>query len=135
LVVWAALCVAAIMAATGGCGGDSDKLAPPPQPPTVHVIHPTKRTIVREVSQPSFIEAYERTSIFPKVTGYIEKWNVDIGDLVKKDEVLATLFVPELVEDYGTKKATVGLDKERIDLALVVVDVAANDVRAADAHL
>lgn len=135
MVAWGTICFAAIAWATGGCSGDSEKLAPPPQPPTVHVIHPTRRTIVRTVSQPSFIEAYERTSIFPKVTGYIEKWNVDIGDVVKKDEVLATLFVPELVEDYGTKKATVKLDQERIDLALAVVDVAANDVRAAEAHL
>ena len=31
--------------------------------------------------------------------------------------MLATLFVPELVEDHGTKKATVELDRERIELA------------------
>ena len=37
---------------------------------------------------------------------------MDIGDKVKKGQVLATLFVPELVEDFGTKKATVKLDEE-----------------------
>ena len=84
----------------------------------------TVRTIVRVVGQPSFIEAYERTSIYPKLTAYIEKWIVDIGDKVKKDQVLATLFVPELVEDYETKKATVELDKERIELARKMVEVA-----------
>ena len=62
------------------------------------------------------------------MTGYIEKWNVDIGDKVKKGEVLATLFVPELVEDFGTKKATVKLDQERIELALKLVTVAEADV-------
>ena len=51
---------------------------------------PRLRTIVRTVGQPSFIEAYERTSIYPKLTAYIEKWIVDIGDKVKKDQVLAT---------------------------------------------
>ncbi len=56
------------------------------------------------VGQPSFIEAYERTSIYPKLTGYIEKWIVDIGDRVKKGEMLATLFVPELVEEYGDEE-------------------------------
>ena len=65
------------------------------EPPTVRLIHPSVRNIVRVVGQPSFIESYERTSIYPKLTGYIEKWIVDIGDKVKKGEVLATLFVPE----------------------------------------
>ncbi|MGQ0634016.1 MAG: efflux RND transporter periplasmic adaptor subunit [Planctomycetaceae bacterium] len=104
-------------------------------PPKVRLVQPTLRTIVRVVGQPSFIEAYERTSIFPKVTGYIEKWNVDIGDKVRKGDVLATLFVPELVEDFGTKKATVELDTVRIDLARKMVDVAQADVKAAEARL
>ena len=105
------------------------------KPPTVRLIHPDVRKIVRVVGQPSFIEAYERTSIYPKMTAYIEKWIVDIGDKVKKGDVLATLFVPEIVEDYNTKKATVELDKERIDLALKMVDVADAEVQAARARL
>src|SRR4051812_36533126 len=58
------------------------------KPPTVRLTEPKVRKITRTVGQPSFIESYERTSIFPKLTGYIEKWNVDIGDKVKKNEVL-----------------------------------------------
>jgi HlyD family secretion protein len=105
------------------------------KPPTVQVINPPLRKIVRVVGQPSFIEAYERTSIYPKPTAYIEKWLVDIGDKVKKGQTLATLFVPELVEDYGTKNATVELDQQRIELALKVVKVANADVQAAEARL
>ena len=60
---------------------------------------------------------------------------MDIGDKVKKGDVLATLFVPELVEDFGTKKATVKLDEERIELAQKVVEVAEADVKAAEARL
>ncbi len=105
------------------------------KPPAVQVIQPPIRNIVRVVGQPSFIESYERTSIYPKPTAYIEKWIVDIGDKVKKGDVLATLFVPELVEDYGTKKATVELDQERIALAQKVVEVAEADVKAAEARL
>jgi RND family efflux transporter MFP subunit len=104
-------------------------------PPTVRVIHPQERNIVRVIGQPSFVESYERTSIFPKVVGYIDEWIVDIGDVVKEGDVLATIFAPELVEDYRTKKATVVLDKERIDLAEQVVKVAAADVKAAEARL
>jgi multidrug efflux pump subunit AcrA (membrane-fusion protein) len=105
------------------------------RPPKVRLIHPEVRNIVRTVGQPSFIEAYERTSIYPKLTGYIEKWNVDIGDKIKKDQVLATLFVPELVEDFSTKKATVKLDEERVELAKTLVEVADADLQAAKASL
>ena len=96
----------------------------------------TVRTIVRVVGQPSFIESYERTSIYPKLTGYIEKWIVDIGDKVKKGDVLATLFVPELVEDFETKKATVELDQANgSTLAQKLVEVAEADVKAAEARV
>ncbi len=103
--------------------------------PSVQLIEPQTRNIVRVVGQPSFIESYERTSIYPKPTAFIEKWNVDIGDKVKKVNVLATLFAPELVEELETKKAAVVLDKERIALAKEVVEVEKAEVQAAEARL
>ena len=105
------------------------------KPPQVQVIGPPVRKIVRVVGQPSFIESYERTSIYAKPTAYIEHWIVDIGDKVKKNDVLATLFAPELVEELGTKTATVVLDQERIELAKEQVEVAKADVKAALARL
>ena len=132
---WLAFGLVAALAIPG-CGHKSEETATSvSEPPTVQVIKPQYRKIVRKVGQPSFVESYERTSIFPKVTGYIEKWNVDIGDTVKKGDVLATLFVPELVEDCETKHRTVDLDKERVDLALKIVEVAKADVQAAEARL
>ncbi len=130
--------IAAILAgiAAAGCrrearidfGGDTG-----PRP--VRLMYPDVRTIVRRVGQPSFIESYERTSVYPKMTAYIEKWIVDIGDKVKKGDVLATLFVPEIVEDHKTKQATVGLDRERIAVAREAVDVAKADLGAARSRL
>jgi multidrug efflux pump subunit AcrA (membrane-fusion protein) len=105
------------------------------EPQSVRLVQPQVRTIVRVVGQPSFIESYERSSVYPKMNAYIQKWIVDIGDKVRKDDVLATLFVPELVEDYGTKKATVVLNQERVALANEVVEVARADVKAAEAAL
>src|SRR3954453_11729176 len=129
-------CLALLAVAAQGCGDqEKSRYESASKPPTVQVIHPEFRDIVRVVGQPSFIESYERTSIYPKMTAYIEKWVVDIGDKVKKGDVLAKLFMPELVEDFGTKKATVKLDQERIELAKQVVDVADADLQAAKARL
>ena len=105
------------------------------KPPTVRLIQPQARNIVRVVGQPSFIESYERTSIYPKPTAYIQKWIVDIGDKVKKSRCARHPLRAELVEELGTKKATVVLDRERIALAKEVVEVAKADVKAAEARL
>jgi multidrug efflux pump subunit AcrA (membrane-fusion protein) len=127
--------VAAVLAAPG-CGHEvGSHYASVAKPPTVHLTEPKFRTIIRTVGQPSFIEAYERTSIYPKLAGFIEKWNVDIGDKVKKNSVLAKLFIPELDEDYITKNETVKLDDRRVEFAKKVVEVASADVKAAKASL
>jgi HlyD family secretion protein len=105
------------------------------KPQTVRLVQPQVRDIVRTVGQPSFTQSYERSSVYPKMNAYILNWIVDIGDKVKKGDALANLFVPELVEDLGTKKATVVLDRERIALAKTVVNVASAAVEAAEAGL
>jgi multidrug efflux pump subunit AcrA (membrane-fusion protein) len=103
--------------------------------PEVTLVKAETRNILRTVGQPGFVEAYEQTSIFSKIPGFIEKWNVDIGDKVKKNQVLATLFVPELVEEYGFKQATVVLDKVLVEQAERLVDSADGTLKAAIAKV
>ncbi len=121
--------------AAPGCHHEENHYKSVGNPPTVRLVQPQVRDIVRVVGQPSFTQSYERSSVYPKMNAYILNWIVDIGDKVKKGDALANLFVPELVEDHGTKKATVVLDQERIALAKAVVKVAATDVMAAEARL
>jgi HlyD family secretion protein len=121
--------------ALAGCAKHKKSAPSLSEPPALQLTSPQLRKIVRVVGQPSFVQSYERTSVYPKVTAFIEKWNVDIGDKVKKGDVLADLFVPELRENWETKKATVKLDKERVDLAEKLVEVARADVKAAQERL
>jgi multidrug efflux pump subunit AcrA (membrane-fusion protein) len=118
-----------------GCS-EQKKAAPSVlEPPVLSAVHPQLRRITRVVGQPSFVQSYERTSIYPKTTAYIEKWNVDIGDQVRRGDVLADLFVPELREEWSTKKATVQFDTERVRVAKKDVKVATAEVAAARARL
>lgn len=99
MLVWL---VAALMGA--GCHREPEiEFITATKPPTVRLVHPLARKLVRVVGQPSFIESYERTSIYPKPTAYIQDWVVDIGDKVQKVDVLARLFA-ELVEELGSKR-------------------------------
>ena len=134
-VSWLLVGLLAALAAPGCHHEEETHYTSVGEPPTVRLIQPQVRKIVRVVGQPSFVESYERSAVYPKMNAYIKKWNVDIGDKVKKDQPLATLFVPELVEVHGTRKATVLLDQERILLAKEVVEVASADVKAAAARL
>jgi HlyD family secretion protein len=130
-----ALVVAAALESAGCHHEAENNYTSVAEPPTVRLVKPEVRTIVRVVGQPSFVQSYERNSVYPKMNAYILKWNVDIGDRVKKGDALANLFVPELVADHDTKRATVGLDQERIALAKEVVEVTKAAVAAALARV
>jgi multidrug efflux pump subunit AcrA (membrane-fusion protein) len=121
--------------AAAGCSKEEPTAPSVSEPPELQVIHPQNRKLVRVVGQPSFVQSYERTSIYPKLTAFIEKWNVDIGDKVHKGDVLADLFVPELRELLATKKATVDFNSERVRFALKDVEVDRALVDSAKARL
>ena len=114
--VWLALALAPVL--LGGCSASK----PPPASsvglePTVKVVRPQPRTIVRRVAQPGVIESYEQTALYPKISGYVRKWLVDVGDHVYKDEVLAELDVPELVEEQKQKDALVEQARAMVEQA------------------
>ena len=98
--------VASLLAMTGGCrqpAVDSPARAKEQPPRSVTTVKPERKAIRREISQPGIIQAFERTPIVAKIPGYVLKWNVDIGDPIHKDEVLAELWVPEMVSELELK--------------------------------
>jgi multidrug efflux pump subunit AcrA (membrane-fusion protein) len=98
--------------------------------PTVTVAQPEIRTIHRSVAQPGVIEPYEQTSIFSKVAGFVQRWNVDIGDHVKKDQLLAEILVPELAEEYNQKVAVVEQQKSMVKQSEQLIHVAESNLQA-----
>src|SRR5262249_35932433 len=85
----------------GILSGCSDQKPPPASPidldPAVKVVHARYRTVKRTVEQPGVISSYERTALYAKVAGFVDKWHVDIGDRVTKDATVVRLRAPELV--------------------------------------
>ena len=121
--------------ALAGCGAHQ-VAAPAAQPePVVHLARPERRTIERAVGQPAFINAYEQTSIYPKIPGYVKKWNVDIGDRIQKDLLLADLFVPELDAQFQQQQAEVARDDILIEVAKQLVEVAGKQLQVSIAEV
>jgi HlyD family secretion protein len=89
--------------------------SPPPSPsspqaaaiPEVTVAKPERRTLALSTTQPGRIEAFERTPLYAKVAGYVEEVKVDIGDTVRKGDVLVRIAVPELLDELHEKEALV----------------------------
>jgi multidrug efflux pump subunit AcrA (membrane-fusion protein) len=115
--------------------GCSDPKPPPAAPisldPPVKVVHAQYRTLKRTVDQPGVIGAYERTALYAKVAGFVAKWNVDIGDRVKKDDILAELSAPDLVEKHRQMQAEVVLDRAMVEQSNKQHLVAQQNVTAA----
>jgi len=109
-------------------GGSRDSSA---QLPIAQVIKPTRGGTERITDQPGTVRAFERATLYAKVSGYLKDLNVDRGDTVKKDQVLAQIYVPEL--DVAVLQADSGLKhsqslatqaEARVKAALAGVQVA-----------
>jgi HlyD family secretion protein len=120
---------------TLGCRERPAAAPAPHTRPSVHVVHPVRRTIERTVGQPAFLNAYEQTAVYSKIAGYIKQWAVDIGDKIQKDQVMADLFVPELDAEYEQKKAQVEQDEVSIEAARQLVEVAKSNLSVAKAQV
>jgi len=60
-----------------------------------------KGTLNKEISFPGELIPIERAEIFAKVSGYVSSIKVDIGDVVKKGQVIAILDAPEMIASYS----------------------------------
>jgi RND family efflux transporter MFP subunit len=72
--------------------------------PTATVAEVKRGNIAHTLSLAGQFQAYQVVDVHPKVSGFMRKINVDIGDKVRKGETLAVLEVPELQAQLeGTK--------------------------------
>ncbi|MCI0537527.1 MAG: efflux RND transporter periplasmic adaptor subunit [Verrucomicrobiales bacterium] len=108
------LCVVASVASVWltGCGesGGASKSVPPANVQTVRV---KEGEIVRSLTLPGNIRAYQEATLYAKIAGYLKSIAVDKGDWVKSNSVLAEIEAPEMLAD---------LDKFKVELAVAEVD-------------
>jgi RND family efflux transporter MFP subunit len=74
-------------------------------PPPVDVVIARPATLGQDLVLPGETAAWYETTIYARVNGYVAKWLVDIGDHVKKGQVLATIETPELDAELQAARA------------------------------
>lgn len=92
----------------------------------VEVAHPKAGGLDRRLQQVCSVHAFEHAQLYAKVSGFLKVQNVDIGDRVKKDQLLAVIDVPEL--EKAVEQARAGLAQADAN-----VQVAQAKIRSAEA--
>jgi multidrug efflux pump subunit AcrA (membrane-fusion protein) len=120
-----------------GCRQAPDDAATTAEAPSrpVAVVKPERKTIRREVGQPGRIQAFEHTPIVSRIAGYVLKWNADIGDTIRKDEVLAELWVPDMVSELHLKEQQVQQANKALAMTEAKVATAKAHVQEAQAGM
>lgn len=90
---------AAVLAA--GCGNNAGKQAAQNQEaaevvPSVSVVEVSEREVPQTATYTSTVQPYVKNNIAPQMTGRITKINAEIGDFVKKGQVLAEIDKSQL---------------------------------------
>jgi RND family efflux transporter MFP subunit len=74
-------------------------------PRTVDVVTAAAVGAGQHFSLPAQTEAWNTSTIYARVDGYVGKWLVDIGDSVKQGQVLATIETPDLDAQLNAARA------------------------------
>ncbi|CAN5434171.1 efflux RND transporter periplasmic adaptor subunit [soil metagenome] len=80
----------------------------------VDVVKPTTLTSSSAIALPGIAKALEETKIYPRTTGYVRRWLVDIGDKVKEGQLLAEIDTPDLDAQLAQARAQLASAKASV---------------------
>src|SRR5580658_3179486 len=83
--------------------------------PTVAVVKAARADLSTDLVLTAEFAPFQEVDVMAKVSGYIKKINVDIGDRVQEGQLLATLEVPEMQDDLT--RAAAAIEEANAELA------------------
>jgi len=115
----AALALGPLLAACGGAKTNADDVANAPQ---VAVVKVERHNISSDLEIAAEFLPFQEIDVYAKVSGYIQRLNVDWGTHVKQGQLLAVLEIPELEQqieqdEASVKRAEQDLSASREELA------------------
>jgi membrane fusion protein (multidrug efflux system) len=73
--------------------------------PRVQVVSPKAKSSDRSLALPGSVQPLEETVVYPRSSGYVSKWVVDIGDKVAAGALLAEIDTPEIDQQLDQARA------------------------------
>jgi RND family efflux transporter MFP subunit len=86
-------------------------------PPMVNVITVEQAPATLALKLPGATAAWYQSTIYARVDGYVGTWTADIGDTVKKGQVLATIETPDLDAQLASAVAKLTSDEAQVQAA------------------
>jgi len=86
--------------------------------PTVAVAKVTKEELSHNLTLTAEFRPFQEIDVMAKVSGYVKEIKVDVGDRVQQGQLLATLEIPEMVDDLARARASVERSKDYVEAAL-----------------
>ena len=83
--------------------------------PTVAVVPVATDDLSRKIVLTAEFKPFQEVEVMAKVAGYVKQINVDVGDRVTQNQVLAILEVPEMADDLTRVNA--GVERSRAEVA------------------
>jgi RND family efflux transporter MFP subunit len=99
----------------------------------VSTVSPASGGLPRRATLPCSAHWYEVADLYARVSGYLERLDVDIGSRVTEGQTLATVDVPELEQDVALADAAVHQATAEVKQTAARKKTAAAELRAADA--
>ncbi|MDP4003125.1 efflux RND transporter periplasmic adaptor subunit [Methylobacterium sp. NEAU K] len=93
-----------------------------PTKPSVNLMRPKMGEGATDVRLPATIEAYNAAKLHARAGGYVREWFHDIGDHVKKGDILASIDSPDLDQQLIQARADLVKAKADADLADTTAD-------------
>lgn len=82
---------------------------------SVKVIQPRRGAMEHTTVQSGSVQAFETVHLYARASGYLKAQPVDIGDQVKRGQVLAVVDVPEVEKQVQKNEATVEQAQARVE--------------------
>lgn len=101
---------------------DLQSAAVEPGKPSVTLVRPKVGEPLTEVRLPATVEALNAAKLHARAGGYVREWFHDIGDSVKKGEILASIDSPDLDQQLIQARADLVRAKADVDLADATAD-------------
>ena len=108
-----------------GCTPSAEPLETGNEILTVDTVSPSVAVWQKTTVQPATVHGFFEARVFAKTSGYVSEIRADIGQRVTKDDVLAVIDVPEMVQQRAGKLAVVTqlvADEKRATAELAVAE-------------
>lgn len=103
------------------------------KPIPVKTVSVVQEDVRRTSLQPATVHAFYRAEVRARVSGYVQKVQADIGDLVEEGATLAVIAVPELEKQRQIILARISLQKTEERRAAAGVELAEAHLRSSEA--